>query len=83
VVDNKILYNDIKHEISDFSELIIRVDLFDVYQGDKLEKNKKNLAFHITYQSPERTLNAGEVEDIQNELIKKLEEKYEARIRNF
>ncbi len=83
VVDNKILYNDIKYEISDFSELITKVDLFDVYQGDKLEKNKKNLAFHITYQSSERTLKAGEVEDIQNELIKRLEEKYEARIRNF
>ncbi|MCD4693906.1 phenylalanine--tRNA ligase subunit beta [bacterium] len=83
VVDNKILYNDIRHEIIGFSNLITRVDLFDVYQGGKLEKNKKNLGFHIIYQSPERTLKADEVENVQNELIKKLEEKYEAHIRNF
>ncbi|MDD4333394.1 MAG: phenylalanine--tRNA ligase subunit beta, partial [Patescibacteria group bacterium] len=82
VVDNKVLYNKIKEDIEKFSELIKNVELFDVYQGEKLGYNKKNLAFHIIYQA-DRTLIGEEVDKLQNELAKKLEEKFGAQVRNF
>ena len=82
VVDAKILYNDIKNEIERFGELISEVELFDVYQGEKLGQNKKSLAFHITYQA-DRTLTAEEVDKLQEGLIKRLEDKFEAKIRDF
>ena len=83
IVENKILYYDIKKEISSFHELIKNVELFDVYTGENIGANKKNLAFHISYQSPDKTLTSVEVDDIQQQLIKKVEEKFDAQIRNF
>ncbi|MFH1997654.1 MAG: phenylalanine--tRNA ligase subunit beta [Patescibacteria group bacterium] len=83
VVDNKILYNNIKKEIVNFDKLIVQVDLFDIYQGEKLGKNKKNLAFHIKYQSLDKTLTAEEADEIQKKLIKNLENKFQARVRDF
>jgi len=83
VIEKKILYNDLKKEIESFHELIKSVELFDVYEGDKLGENKKNLAFHIIYQSGDRTLTTEEIDKIQGDLIKHLEKKFEAQIRNF
>ena len=83
VVDSGMLYNDLRREIKSFNDLITGVELFDSYQGGKLGEDKKSLAFHIIYQSPERTLRAEEVDTIQKEVIARLEEKFGAQIRNF
>jgi len=83
VVNDKILYNEIRQEMASFNKLINNVELFDVYQGEKLGANKKNLAFHITYQAKDRTLTAEEVDKVQAKLIKRLEQKFRAQIRNF
>ena len=82
VVDQKILYNNIRDEIINFNELIKSVELFDIYQGEKLGRNKKSLAFHIIYQA-DRTLTAEEIDVLQKKLIKHLEEKFDAKIRDF
>lgn len=82
VVNEKIMYNDIRDEILHFHEYIKTADLFDVYQGKKLGAGKKNLAFHIIYQT-DKTLTAEEIDKLQQGLIKKLEEKFEAKIRDF
>lgn len=83
VVDTGIVYNDLRKEMISFNELISSVELFDSYQGDKLGEDKKSLAFHIIYQSKERTLVAEEIDAIQAELLIRLEEKFGAQIRNF
>lgn len=83
VVESKVMYNDIKKEIENSSPLIKEIELFDVYQGEELGKDKKSLAFHIIYQSEERTLTAEEVEKEQEKLTKTLEKKFSAQIRNF
>ena len=72
-----------QREIETFDELIISVELFDVYQGNKLGKDKKSLAFHVSYQADDRTLINEEVDQIQNRLVEHSEKKYEAQIRNF
>jgi len=82
VVNENILYNDIRDEIVNFNQLIKSVELFDVYQGGKLGLGKKNLAFHIIYQA-DKTMTAKEVDQLQQELIKHLQDKFEAKIRDF
>jgi phenylalanyl-tRNA synthetase beta chain len=82
VVNEKILYNDIVTEIKNFNKYIKVVELFDIYQGEKIGKGNKNLAFHIIYQA-EKTLTSEEVDQWQNDLIKKIEERFEAKVRNF
>lgn len=82
VVNEKILYNQIKGEIENFSGLIKRLELFDAFQGGRLGQNNKNLAFHIIYQA-DKTLTSEEVDEIQAKLIKHLERKFGAKIRDF
>ena len=83
VVDSGMMYNDLRKEIKNFDGLIVEVELFDSYQGGKLGEDKKSLAFHVIYQSPERTLRAEEIDEIQARLISQLEDKFGAQIRNF
>jgi len=82
VVGTEILYNDIREEIMNFDSLIKRVELFDVYQGGKLGEDKKNLAFNVIYQA-DRTLTSEEIDQLQAGLVKKLEDKFSAKIRDF
>lgn len=83
VVDAKIRYNDLKSELLKFNPLVKAVEIFDVYSGDKLADDKKSLAFHLTYQSNEKTLTSREIDIIQEELISHLAKKFEAQLRNF
>jgi phenylalanyl-tRNA synthetase beta chain len=80
VVNEKVLYNELREEILNYNILIKSVELFDVFEGGNLGSGKKSLAFHIAYQA-EKTLTATEVENVQAELIKHLEEKFSVRLR--
>jgi len=57
-------------------ELLMDVELFDVYRGPQLGKGQKSLAFALTYQSMDRTLKDKEVamirQRILNNLVKEL-----------
>ncbi|MCH7604615.1 phenylalanine--tRNA ligase subunit beta [Patescibacteria group bacterium] len=61
--------------------LVEDVDLFDMYEGDELPEGQKNLAFHIMYQSPDKTLTGKEVDGIHNQIIKALEQDPEWEVR--
>ena len=62
--------------INDVGGPLVRdVDLFDMYEGDKIPQGKKNLAFHIIYQSDQRTLKDKEVDEIQNRIIKEIKKR--------
>jgi len=82
VLNEKILYNEIKTEIIKFNDLIKKVELFDVYSGDKLAHDEKSLAFHVILRSDEKTLTTEEVDEVVNSLIKHLSEKFETRLRD-
>jgi len=54
--------------------LIRDIDLFDIYEGEGIPQGKKNLAFHIIYQADDHTLTEGEINKLQEKIIKALEE---------
>ena len=54
--------------------LIQDIDLFDIYEGKELPQGKKNLAFHVIYQSDAKTLSSVEIDNIHNKIFKALEE---------
>ncbi len=82
VVNEKISYSDIRREIAGFDPLIRSVELFDVYQGGKLGEKNRSLAFRIVYQA-DRTLVSAEADELQQRLVKRLEEKFGAKVRDF
>lgn len=61
--------------------LVKDVDLFDIYEGEAIEDGKKNLAFHIIFQSEDKTLSSQEIDSLQNKIIKALEENPEWQVR--
>jgi len=53
--------------------LVRDIDVFDIYEGAELPRGKKNLAFHIIYQSEKKTLTSSEVDKTHQKIIKTLE----------
>jgi len=82
VVDEKILYNEIKGEIKNFDNLIEEVELFDAYSGNKLESGLKSLAFHLSFRAEDRTLQTEEVEALIAKLLSHLENRFDAKLRD-
>ena len=62
-------------------ELVQDVDLFDMYEGEGIPNDKKSLAFHIIYQSYEKTLKDEEVDKIQRKIIRELEKNKNWQVR--
>ena len=68
--------------ILDRHRLVERVELFDVYSGDNLEPGAKSLAFHVYFQSSERTLTAEEVNRTLDGLLRTLQREVGAVLRD-
>ena len=82
VLDKKILWNDIQKLIYKNGENFVKeVELFDIYEGRGVPKGKKSLAFHIIYQSADRTLEDKEINEIQEKIINALEKNFKAEVR--
>lgn len=62
-------------------DLLADVDLFDIYFGEGLPEGKKNLAFHLIFQSKKRTLSSEEVNELLYKIIEVLEENPEWEVR--
>ncbi len=61
--------------------LIQRVDLYDLFEGNKLEKGKKSLTFALAFQSPEKTLTDAEVNPIFDKIVQALSDQLGAQLR--
>ncbi len=81
VVDRETAHKNIYEALTSAHPLISSVELFDVYEGTGVEAGKKSMAYHVIYQSGERTLDAGEVFAIHESIVKLLKEKFGAEIR--
>jgi len=61
--------------------LLKDVDLFDIYMGEELPEGKKNIAFHLIFQSDKKTLSSEEVDRLFNKIIQAIEENPEWEVR--
>lgn len=74
LVPREVRVEEVLNEMEGAGGKIIRdIDLFDIYEGEGLPENKKNLAFHIIFQAEDRTLSSNEIDKIQQKIIKVLE----------
>jgi phenylalanyl-tRNA synthetase beta chain len=63
-------------------KLLKDLRIFDVYQGDAIEKSKKSIALSLTLQHPSRTLGDEDINAIINSCVKELEDTFNAKLRN-
>lgn len=61
-------------------KLLKEVAVFDVYQGEQVEKGKKSVAFSFVFQG-DRTLTDGEINQLMDTMYQAIKEKYQAVIR--
>ncbi|MBQ8197655.1 MAG: phenylalanine--tRNA ligase subunit beta [Clostridia bacterium] len=81
-VDVKVSCAEIFDAINEVGgEFLQTIKLFDVYQGDQVEKGKKSMAFNIVFQSTERTLNVSEIDDTIKLILNNLRNKVNAELR--
>jgi phenylalanyl-tRNA synthetase beta chain len=82
VFDNNINYEDVKKYINNnSSEILKKVELFDIFENESLGADKKSLAFALEYQSATRTLTEEEVEKDFTGLINSITKKFNAKLR--
>jgi phenylalanyl-tRNA synthetase beta chain len=81
LVDEKVTYQQICFIIQSFS-LVNSVVLFDFYIGEQVPTGKKSLAFRIVYQSSTHTLTDGEVDEVQQQILDKLQRELRAVLRS-
>lgn len=62
-------------------ELLAGSRLFDVYTGDHVEKGSRSLAISLVFRAPDRTLTDEEVEQPFRKIVKQLEAKFSAKLR--
>ena len=62
--------------------LINNIKVFDVYEGENIPENKKSIAISVSIQSFEKALNDRDLENINNLIIKTVEDKTGAKIRS-
>jgi phenylalanyl-tRNA synthetase beta chain len=80
ILDSSVSHRQVVDIIRSFS-LASQVSLFDVYSGKQVPAGKKSLAYRISYQSPSHTLTDEEVNQVQGQILSKLERQLGASLR--
>ena len=56
-------------------KLLEKIELFDIYEGERIEEGMKSLAYSITFRAADKTLEDSEVNPLIDKMIEKLKEK--------
>ena len=83
VVDRQLAVGEIETCLRELAgEFLTELRIFDVYQGDKIENDKKSVAIGLTWQHPSRTLDESDINAIIDRCVKGLQDKFNASLRN-
>jgi phenylalanyl-tRNA synthetase beta chain len=83
IINKDVNVQDLINAISSVDQnLISNIKVFDVYEGENIPENKKSIAISVTIQSFEKALNDNDLENINNLIIKTVEDKTGAKIRS-
>lgn len=82
VVDRAVPAGELLEAIREIGgRLLKKVVLFDLYEGEGLPEGKRSLGFGLLFQDPERTLTDEEVDQLIEEIVGHLRERFAAELR--
>lgn len=82
VVDKNVTAAQIEAQIQQAGGFLLQqVDLFDIYEGSQIPAGKKSLAYHLTFQSPSKTLTDKDVKKQRQRILQQLERQLGAKLR--
>lgn len=83
VLDKEVLAIDVVKEIKKVGGKLLKdVQIFDKYEGEKIDSNKKSLAFKLTFSALEKTLTDDEVMNVFNKIINEITKKFNCTLRD-
>ena len=81
-IDKNVTYKDLYDTAFDTErKLLIGVNLFDVYEGDKIAKGKKSYALSFILQDKFKTLNDKQIDKTMKKIYQNYEKKFGAKLR--
>jgi len=81
VIDRSVNLGDIAQLLKNADPLITSAELFDQFTGKGMADTMRSLAFHLNFQSQDRTLTTQEVDAIMKKIEQQLQTKFKAEIR--
>ena len=70
VMDKKITHGEVERAIKKLSDKsLTAVELFDIYEGEKMETGKKSMAYHLVFSLLDRSLTQEEVDENINKIL--------------
>jgi phenylalanyl-tRNA synthetase beta chain len=82
LVDSSVTFSEIEKIAAETEKRLLRkVGLFDVYEGEKIEKGKKSYAVSFILRDDEKTLTDKEIDKVMQRLITNFEKQIGAKIR--
>ncbi|MEO5996717.1 MAG: phenylalanine--tRNA ligase subunit beta [Chitinophagaceae bacterium] len=82
VVPKNLAYSDVEKTVNKIKLLKLQtMQLFDIFESDKLGDGKKSLAMSFTFLDKEKTLNDKEIDDMMNSIMTSFEKELQAEIR--
>ena len=82
VIKGEVFVGDIEKAIAkNGGKLLESVKLFDVYQGEQIEKGFKSVSYSITFRAPDRTLVDDEVNSVMDKILSDLKDEFGAILR--
>lgn len=82
VVDRHLSAAEVETAVRNAGGFLLKdVELFDLYEGEQVPAGKKSLAYHLTFQSPSKTLTDKDVSKQRARILKQLERKLGATLR--
>lgn len=81
-VDKNVSYKDLYDMAFDVEKKLLQgVNLFDVYEGDKIAEGKKSYALSFVLQDKRKTLNDKQIDKVMKKIFQNYEQKFGAKLR--
>ena len=82
LIDKTVTSGEVMSEISQIGEpLLSKIELYDHFEGKKIQEGKKSLTYALTFQSSERTLVDEEINPVFDKMVKTLWSQFGATLR--
>lgn len=82
LINKDIPSSDIVALIKQTAKKLVDINIFDVYQGDKIDPSLKSIAISLEFQDTEKTLTGEDVDKFVNQILKRLDFTYQAKLRS-
>ncbi len=82
VVRRETAVADLLEAMRKASHLLVNVEWFDTYRGKEMRDDKKSVAFHLTFQHADRTLETAEVDNELSAIEAHLKKTFDAQARS-